>query len=72
MVNIFADVVVDSFRLERSQEDEKKVLMGWKRLADMERQGQKNLMPLDRVILGFLKEFWGASLPACPQAEVDL
>ena len=71
MVNIFSDIVVDSFRLERSPEDEKKVLMGWKRLAELERQGH-NLMPLDRVILGFLKEFWGASLPACPQAEVDL
>ena len=31
MVNIFSDIVVDSFRLERSREDEKKVLMGWKR-----------------------------------------
>ena len=40
MVNIFSDIVVDSFRLERSSEDEKKVLMGWKRLAAREGGGQ--------------------------------
>jgi len=34
MVNIFSDIVVDSFRLERSSEDEEKVLMGWKALAE--------------------------------------
>ena len=32
MVNIFSDIVVDSFRLERSPEDENKVLIGWKAL----------------------------------------
>ena len=31
LVNIFTDIVVDSFRLERSSADEEKVLMGWKR-----------------------------------------
>jgi hypothetical protein len=66
MVNIFSDVVVDSFRLERSREDEEKVLLGWTRLAS------KDLLPLDRVILGFLREFWGAHLPSCPRPEVDL
>ena len=69
-VNIFSDIVVDSFRLERSADDEKKVLMGWERLAALG-QGQE-LMPLDRVILGFLREFWGASLPSCKRPEVDL
>ena len=33
MVNIFSDIVVDSFRLERSAFDEKKVILGWTRLA---------------------------------------
>ena len=40
MVNIFSDIVVDSFRLERSAEDEKKVLLGWKRLAAREGEGE--------------------------------
>ena len=30
LVNIFTDIVVDSFWLERSPDDEKKVLLGWK------------------------------------------
>ena len=68
LVNIFADIVVDSFRLERSPDDEKKVLMGWKRL---EEQGHE-LMPLDRVVLGFLRVYWGAALPSCSRPEVDL
>ena len=59
---------MDSFRLERSPEDEKKVLMGWKRLAE---QGDE-LMPLDRVVLGFLRDYWGAALPSCSRPEVDL
>ncbi|HNT73024.1 MAG TPA: VWA domain-containing protein, partial [Methanothrix sp.] len=33
MVNIFTDIVVDTFRLERSEEDEDKVLLGWRELA---------------------------------------
>ena len=68
LVNIFSDIVVDSFRLERSPDDEKRVLMGWKRLAE---QGNE-LMPLDRVVLGFLRDYWGAALPSCSRPEVDL
>jgi hypothetical protein len=67
LVNIFTDIVVDSFRLERSASDEKKVLLGWKRLAE-----QADLMPLDRVILGFLRDYWGTALPSCSRPEVDL
>ena len=67
LVNIFSDIVVDSFRLERSQEDGEKVLMGWKRLSL-----QSDLMPLDRIILGFLREYWGADLPSCSRPAVDL
>ncbi|NMC10677.1 MAG: VWA domain-containing protein [Methanothrix sp.] len=66
MVNIFSDIVVDSFRLERSSEDEEKVLMGWKALARQE------LMPMDRLVMGFLGEYWGAALPRCQRPEVDL
>jgi hypothetical protein len=66
MVNIFTDIVVDSFRLEKSPKDEEKVLMGWKRLAAQE------IMPLDRVVLGFLREYWGAPLPSCSRPEVRL
>ncbi len=66
IVNIFTDIVVDSFRLERSTEDEKKVFLGWKRLAE------QDLSPLDRLILGFLREYWGAKLPKCDLPEVDL
>jgi hypothetical protein len=67
LVNIFTDIVVDSFRLERSASDEKLVLLGWKRLAKQDR-----LMPLDRVVLGFLRNYWGADLPSCSLPEVDL
>ncbi len=67
LVNIFTDIVVDSFRLERSPDDEKKVLLGWKRLAE-----QADLMPLDKVILGFLRDYWGTALPSCSRPEVDL
>ncbi len=66
IVNIFADIVVDSFRLERSTEDERKVLLGWKRLAE------QDLSPLDGLILGFLREYWGCALPKCDLPEVDL
>ena len=67
VVNIFSDIVVDSFRLERSQEDEEKVLLGWRRLAQ-----QDLLTASDRLILGFLREYWGAPLPRCQLPEVDL
>lgn len=66
MVNIFSDIVVDSFRLERSREDEELVLMGWRRLATRE------ISPLDRVVLGFLGEYWGVSILRCDRPEVDL
>ena len=65
MVNIFSDIVCDSFRLERSPEDERKALLGWRRLAG---QGQA-LSLRDRVVLGFLREYWGAELPACSRPE---
>ncbi len=68
MVNIFSDIVADSFRLERSERDEELVLMGYKRLADLEGGA---LEPLDRVILGFLREYWGAGLPSCSLPEVE-
>jgi hypothetical protein len=67
LVNLFSDIVTDSFRLERSEEDEKKVLMGWKRLA----KNDERLMPLDRVVLGFLRNYWSADLPSCSRKEVD-
>lgn len=66
IVNIFSDIVVDSFRLERSSDDEQKVLLGWRRLAE------QDLSPLDKLVLGFLKEYWGAPLPGCDLPEVDL
>jgi len=68
MVNIFSDIVADSFRLERSKRDEELVLMGYRRLA--EREGGA-LEPQDGVVLGFLREFWGASLPYCTRPEVE-
>jgi hypothetical protein len=66
MVNIFSDIVVDTFRLERSKEDEEKVLSGWKRLA------KQDLSPMDRVVAGFLSNYWGASFLTCNSPEVDL
>jgi len=66
MVNIFSDIVTDSFRLERSPDDEDKVLLGWKRL------GRQDLSDADKVVLGFLKEYWQADLPGCDRPEVDL
>ncbi|HWQ21081.1 MAG TPA: VWA domain-containing protein [Methanotrichaceae archaeon] len=67
MVNIFSDIASDSFRLERSQEDEEKVILGWRRLANA-----PNLSEMDRAVLGFLKEYWGSHLPGCDLPEVDL
>lgn len=67
MVNVFTDIVADSFRLERSPEDEGKVLLGWKRLAS-----QEELSEIDRIILGFLAEYWKVSLPKCDRPEVGL
>ncbi|HNX39441.1 MAG TPA: VWA domain-containing protein [Methanothrix sp.] len=65
MVNIFSDIVCDSFRRERSREDGKRAILGWQRLA---RQGP-SLSMLDRVVLGFLRQYWGVELPQCSRPE---
>jgi hypothetical protein len=57
MVNIFTDIVADSFRLERSMEDEELVCLGWRRLSMKD-----NLSALDRAVISFLSEFWSAHL----------
>jgi len=67
MVNIFSDIAVDSFRLERSQEDEEKVILGWKRLAE-----SPEISEMDRAVLCFLREYWGVPLPGCDLPEADL
>lgn len=72
MVNIFSDIVSDSFRLERSGRDEELVLMGYRRLADRDGQAGCPLMPMDRVILGFLRAFWGADLPPAPSRRSSI
>lgn len=66
LVNIFSDVVVDTFRLERSAEDEDKVLLGWITLAD------EDLSPMDQVVMGFLGRYWGVDLNDCSLPEADL
>jgi hypothetical protein len=66
MVNIFTDIVVDSFRLERSCEDEEKVVLAWSLIAEQE------LGARDRAVLGFLSKYWGVSLLDCDLPEVDL
>jgi len=65
LVNIFSDIVVDSFRLERSTDDQEKVLLGWKNLA------REDLSQMDLVVLGFLSEYWSAPLPKCDRSEID-
>lgn len=67
LVNIFSDIVVDSLRLEKSSEDRNKVLLGWGRLAE-----QPGLGELERVVLGLLKNYWEADLPASKRPEVSL
>jgi len=67
LVNIFSDIVVDSLRLERSETDREKVLLSWKKLAI-----EQDLMELDRVVLGLLRRYWEADLPACTRTEVSL
>jgi hypothetical protein len=67
LVNIFSDIVVDSLRLERSDEDREKVLSGWRRLAE-----QPDLTELDRVVLGLLRRYWEADLPFSDRPEVAL
>lgn len=66
MVNIFCDIVTDSFRLERSPRDERMVLLGWRRLAE------QDLSPLDKAVLGFLGSFWKSPLYECRSPEVEL
>ncbi|HII07178.1 MAG TPA: VWA domain-containing protein, partial [Methanotrichaceae archaeon] len=68
MVNLFSDIVVDTFRLERSEEDEEKVLLGWTDLA-----GQ-DISPLDEAVVGFLGDLWGVDLPSfdLPESEMLL
>jgi len=68
MVNIFSDIVVETFRLERSEEDEEKVLLGWRDLA------KQNLSPLDEAVVGFLAYLWGVDLPSSdiPESEMLL
>ncbi len=65
MVNIFTDIVVDTFRLERSEEDEDKVLLGWRELARQE------LSPLDEAVVGFLGKLWGVDLPSRDRPEAE-
>jgi hypothetical protein len=65
IVNIFSDIVVDSFRLERSNDDQEKVLLGWKNFA------KKDISHMDQVVLGFLAEYWSAPLPRCDRPETD-
>ncbi|NYT02433.1 MAG: VWA domain-containing protein, partial [Methanosarcinales archaeon] len=69
LVNIFSDVVVDTFRLERSAEDEDKVLLGWIALAE---GAGEDLSAMDRVVVGFLGRYWGVELNGCALPEVDL
>ena len=66
MVNVFSEIVSDSFRLERSPVDEALVLLGWRRL------GRRDLSSLDAVVLGFLGEFWGIDLLDVDRPEVEL
>jgi len=66
MVNLFSDIVVDTFRLERSEEDEEKVLLGWTHLAE------KDLSPLDKAVIGFLGRYWDADLPRSDLPQVDM
>lgn len=66
MVNIFCDIVADSFRLERSPRDERLALLGWRRLAE------QDLSPLDEAVLGFLSSFWSRPIYEYGSPEIDL
>jgi len=66
MVNIFSDIVVDTFRLERSDEDEEKVLIGWRGLA------KESLSPLDEAVVGFLADLWEVDLPSSDRPESEM
>ncbi len=66
MVNIFSDIVVDTFRLERSAEDEEKVLLGWRDFA------KRSLSPLDEAVVGLLAELWNVDLPSSDRPESEM
>ncbi|WP_369425278.1 VWA domain-containing protein [Methanothrix sp.] len=61
IVNIFSDIVVDSFRLERSESDEQKVIHLWRRTAEHAES------ELDMAILSFLERYW--SVDVCGASE---
>lgn len=65
MVNLFSEIVVDTFRLERSVEDEEKVLLGWRELA------KEELSALDEAVVGFLAELWGVELLNSDRPEAE-
>ncbi|MCQ8902795.1 MAG: VWA domain-containing protein [Methanothrix sp.] len=56
IVNIFSDIVVDSFRLERSESDELKVVRLWRRIAE----GVES--DLDVAVISFLESYWSVDL----------
>jgi len=66
MVNVFSDIVVDTFRLERSDEDEEKVLLGWRDLA------KEDLSPLDEAVVGLLADLWNVDLPSSDRPESEM
>lgn len=61
IVNIFSDIVVDSFRLERSEHDEQKVIHLWRRIAESAESD------LDMTVISFLERYW--SVEICGAAE---
>lgn len=56
VVNIFSDIVVDSFRLERSEHDEQKVIHLWRRIAELAESD------LDMAVISFLESYWSADI----------
>jgi hypothetical protein len=66
MVNIFSDIVVETFRLKRSEEDEEKVLLGWRDLTE------QSLSPLDDAVVGFLADLWEVDLPSSDHPESEM
>ncbi|MGF3495588.1 MAG: VWA domain-containing protein [Methanothrix sp.] len=67
IVNIFSDIVIDSFRLERSEHDEQKVIHLWRRTAESAESD------LDMAVLSFLERYWSAEIcGAVERAETRL
>jgi len=66
MVNLFSDIVVDTFRLKRSEEDEEKVFLGWKHFAE-----RGDLSSLDEVVLGFLGQYWDLDISSSNRPESE-